>query len=152
MNNYTDYFADPHAGRPRLDWDNSKWNIYFTALKQKVTPISDSKFRTLPVTRCHLQSGEEYKGETSYQHYCNFINDVLTSIRMGEVDYCYYIYQIADLLRYEPKLKTRLCCEDRLSPYFIVWLPERRDRLLLQRRSVSSSDQRSVNTREEELY
>lgn len=148
MNNYIDYFADPHAGRPRLDWDNSRWNIYFVALKAKITPISDPKLRKLPVTQCRLQSGEEYKGETSYQQYCSFINDVLTSIRMGETDYCYYIYQIADLLRFEPTLEVRLCCEDRLCPYFMVWLPERRKKLLRQKQSTSNSSQ-DTDTRKE---
>lgn len=42
-----------------------------------------------------------YHGDTQYQYYCRYINDILWSIRHGKVDYCYYIYQIAELLRFE---------------------------------------------------
>lgn len=121
-----DYFIDPHAGRPRLEWTDRNWRIYFDGLKQIVRPIADPKIRKLPVTHSQLQNGESYKGETAYQNYCSYINDILTNIRLGNTDYCYYIYQISDLLRFEPELMTQLCTEDRLCPYFKVWLPKRR--------------------------
>lgn len=121
MNTHTIY-ADKNCGRPRLDWTDKKWHQYFHALKRTVSPIQDKQIRRLPVTPVRLNTGEQYKGETAYQSYCNFINDVLATIRSGEVDYCYFIYQIADLLLFEPELRTKLCCEDRLCPYFEVWL------------------------------
>lgn len=42
-----------------------------------------------------------YHGETMYQRYCDFINGILSTIRAGESDYCFYTYQIAELLRFE---------------------------------------------------
>ena len=36
-----------------------------------------------------------------WERYCQFINDVLRNIRKGETDYCYFVYQIADLLQFE---------------------------------------------------
>lgn len=59
----------------------------------------------------------EYSGETSYVYYCQFINNVLHTIRgtpnePARKDYCYFIYQIADLLRFE---HDRLC---------VAWKPE----------------------------
>lgn len=120
--NTHEIYADKNCGRPRLDWTNEKWHHYFSALRRTIPTIPDKEIRRLPITSIHLSAGEEYKGETAYQSYCNFINDVLTTIRRGEVDYCYFIYQIADLLLFEPELQTKLCCEDRLCPYFEVWL------------------------------
>lgn len=66
--------------------------------------------------------GGEYKGETQYTRYKKFINDILKVIRKGEVDYAYYIYQIEDLLRYEPNLKTKYVRDNSDFSYFEVWL------------------------------
>lgn len=46
----------------------------------------------------------EYCGETQWKRYCEFINSVLETIRSGEEDYCFYPYQIAELLRFEQGL------------------------------------------------
>lgn len=62
--------------------------------------------------------GSEYHGKTQYQSYCDFINDILKNIRSGGLDYCYYIYQIADLLRYEPNLKSKW----EPDGYFLIWI------------------------------
>jgi hypothetical protein len=47
-----------------------------------------------------------YHGKTQYQQYCSFINNILRNIRRGEIDYCFYIYQVAELLKYEERLKV----------------------------------------------
>lgn len=60
----------------------------------------------------------KYYGATNYQEYCAFINDILRNIRSGQIDYCYFIYQIMDLLRYEyDRLVTKYC-----DGYWEVWL------------------------------
>ena len=46
-------------------------------------------------------NNKPYYGKSQYQYYCDFINDILSQIRKGKIDYCFYIYQIADLLKYE---------------------------------------------------
>ena len=59
-----------------------------------------------------------YHGCTNWQQYCSYINDILSIIRSGQVDYCYYIYQILDLLKFHyDDLKTRYC-----DGYWEVWL------------------------------
>ena len=59
-----------------------------------------------------------YHGLTNWQSYCSYINDVLRNIRKGQVDYCYYIYQILDLLKFHySDLKTKYC-----DGYWEVWL------------------------------
>lgn len=64
----------------------------------------------------------EYKGEMQYERYKQFINGILFFIRQGEIDYAFYIYQIEDLLRYEPRLKTRYVRDSGDFSYFEVWL------------------------------
>lgn len=44
---------------------------------------------------------------TTYEYYRKFINDVLRNIRNGETDYCYELYQIRELLRFEPEMQIK---------------------------------------------
>lgn len=112
---------DIRTGRPCLHWDNAKWQLFFSRLKLHIQPAPNAECN-LPFPGIRLKSGEDYYGNTNYQYYCRYINDVLTTIRHGKDDYCYFIYQIADLCRYEPELKTELCGGRELSPYIRVWL------------------------------
>lgn len=41
---------------------------------------------------------------STYEYYRRFINDVLRNIRNGNVDYVFRLYQIQELLRFEPDL------------------------------------------------
>lgn len=47
--------------------------------------------------------------ETGNTYYIKFVNDVLKNLRKGEIEYCYYIGQVKELLRFLPDLKVRLC-------------------------------------------
>ncbi len=63
-------------------------------------------------------SADNYNGCTNWQSYCSFINDLLTTIRGGKTDYCYYIYQILELLKFHyDDLQTKYC-----DGYWEVWL------------------------------
>lgn len=99
-----------------IDYSDSQWQVDYLALKEQNIP---SSFSTMPVVSEWVPKHELYHGMTQYQCYCKFINDVLSVIRAGEVDYCYYIYQIIELLKYEPNLKTSWLSEFRC---FKVWL------------------------------
>jgi len=62
----------------------------------------------------------DYHGCTNWQQYCSYINDVLSNIRSGQIDYCYYIYQIMDLAKFyfgKEQLKTKY-----RDGYWEVWL------------------------------
>ena len=83
----------------------------FNSYQSSGSTIIIKKMRVIPEPRNFVGT---YHGKTQYQCYCDFINDVLNSIRRGKPDYCYYIYQIAELLKYE---------HDRLQA---VWLEEER--------------------------
>lgn len=58
-----------------------------------------------------------FRGNDSY---VDFICGVLETIRTGNVDYCFFIYQIEDLLKFEKdQLQSRWLPEEEC---FMVWL------------------------------
>lgn len=62
-----------------------------------------------------------YSGCTNWQQYCSYINDVLNNIKKGQVEFCYFIYQIMDLYKFDfgkRELKTKYYCEG----YWEIWL------------------------------
>lgn len=115
------------AGKPESDLTDEQWQIYFAAMKLQTKQSAESCMNTnlvpLTVNGQPLQSA--YDGDTTYMYYCEFINSVLEVIRgtddeAPEHDYCYFIYQIADLLRFEhERLRTRYLPEYKC---FEVWL------------------------------
>lgn len=84
---------------------DSEWQKYFAGLKMIVQPVREQRMGG--VRSIKLQDGEQYKGDTNAIRYKNFINDILSNIRHGGTDFCYYIYQIADLLKYEHSLRAK---------------------------------------------
>lgn len=113
-------------GRPSSTLTDEKWQKEFNIRKLFVKPYGKSI--TKLVGKYSKESGMwneetqgEYYGATNWQEYCFFINDVLRNIRSGQVDYCYYIYQIMDLAEFHFKdLRTRYC-----DGYWEVWLERR---------------------------
>lgn len=103
------------AGRPDPKMTNKQWQQKFNILKLGTTPVPYKR-----MTAWQAESQTNYTGETEYSRYVTFINDVLRVIRSGNCDYCYFVYQIKDLLRFE---KNRLRTE--YLPHlqaFRVWL------------------------------
>lgn len=99
---------------PKEMTDN-EWQKYFSILKLVIHQSSEKRMKysySVLVNGHYDNSYFIYSGDTQWQTYCKFINSVLVAIRNGEPDYCYHIYQISDLLRFE---------HDRLRA---VWLPE----------------------------
>lgn len=75
--------------RPPKGYTNEQWQSDFIAIKSEVQKsrasfIYDSYYQVIPD-----------------RSYSDFINDILDIIRTGGTDYCFYVYQIADLLQYE---------------------------------------------------
>lgn len=111
-------------GRPTSNLTNEKWQKELNVRKLFVTPYKDG--RTKKLTGKHYkESGQwnnekkgSYDGCTNWQSYCTYINDVLKNIRAGQIDYCYFIYQIMDLLKFHfEDLRTRY-----RDGYWEVWL------------------------------
>lgn len=116
-------FISNTDGRPLPSLTNEKWQNELAIRKLFIQPHSNTKKRFGEKFSKNYEKNIEnqydtYLGVTNYQQYCHFINDILKNIRSGQVDYCYYIYQIIDLLKFHYNdLQTRYC-----DGYWEVWL------------------------------
>lgn len=110
-------------GRPTSSMTDEKWQKEFNLRKLFITP--HPKEVTKLKGKYSKESGMwnektqgTYYGCTTWQSYCSYINDILKNIRAGQIDYCYYIYQILDLLKFHLNdLRTKYC-----DGYWEVWL------------------------------
>ncbi len=110
------------TGRPTSTLTDEKWQKEILVRKLFVTPYKKTVRRLggrySKESSWNNETMGEYYGTTNWIEYCSFINDVLKNIRSGQIDYCYYIYQIIDLLKFHYNdLKTRYC-----DGYWEVWL------------------------------
>jgi len=110
-------------GRPTSLMTDEKWQKEFNIRKMFVTPYDKNikrlggKFST-ESSRWNEETMGTYYGQTNWQEYCSYINDILRNIQAGQVDYCYFIYQIIDLLKFHhDTLQTKYC-----DGYWEVWL------------------------------
>lgn len=112
-------------GRPSSTLTDEKWQKEFNIRKLFVKPVNKNITKLGQKNATSRETGywnEEiwgkYQGATNWQDYCSFINDVLSNIRAGQVDYIYFIYQIMDLLKFHyDDLRTKYC-----DGYWEVWL------------------------------
>lgn len=98
------------------DYTDNQFQNDLLIFKELTVP---SSYNLMPVVSERLPKYEIYHGQTQYQCYCKFINDVLRCVRKHQVDYCYFIYQIKELLKYEPDLQAKYLEE---LNCFKVWL------------------------------
>lgn len=84
---------------------DTEWQDYFARMKMIVGPVNEKQMSLRP-SRSIYEDGV-YKGDTQAMRYKQFINGILKTIRSGKLDYCYRVYQITDLLKYEPNLKAQ---------------------------------------------
>lgn len=100
--NQTFSHRDLEGHRPARDMSMNDWEDFFAYMRLEIKP-SGRKLMRIP--KLEREGGTKtYYGKTNYQEYCSFINDILKTVRRGESDYCFYVYQLKDLLTYEPRL------------------------------------------------
>lgn len=112
-------------GRPLSTLTDEKWQKEFLVRKMFIAPFpKDVKKLGGKYSKesgiWNEETSSIYHGQTNWQEYCHYINDVLSTICSGKVDYCYFIYQIMDLAKFyfgNKQLKTRYC-----DGYWEVWL------------------------------
>lgn len=111
------------TGRPISSLTNELWQKEFNIRKLFITPYPKTikkmggKF-SKEYGKWNEDTRGTYYGTTNYQEYCSYINDVLCNIRSGQIDYCYFMYQILDLLKFHfDDLRTKYC-----DGYWKVWL------------------------------
>lgn len=112
------------AARPPAEMTDDQWQEYFQKMKALVRPINERRMNyhnsSLTINGKRLKQQSTYSGETQWYRYCQYINSVLDAIRHNEHDYCYNIYQITDLLKYEhDRLSTKWLKDDACIE---VWL------------------------------
>lgn len=103
------------AGKPDVNMTDEYWQQYFGILKAITTQSKNRRMKCSHAKTIVNGKPDEtvYHGETQYTNYCYFINSVLKTIRgygknPPQHDYCFFIYQIADLLRFEhDRLRTK---------------------------------------------
>lgn len=108
-------------GRPSSTLTDEKWQREFEIYRCLTEPTDQERLGgkySREVGMRNDASEIEYKGATNWQQYCAFINDVLLSLKSGMHDYCYYIYQIQELLRFFPTMLRSKYCDG----YWEVWL------------------------------
>ncbi len=108
-------------GRPSPTLTDKKWQNEFMIRKMFIAP-HPKKVKLLK-GNYSTEVGKwneniTYHGMTNWQEYCSYINDVLRNIRSGQIDYCYFIYQIMELARFHDNLKTKYI----KNGYWEVWL------------------------------
>lgn len=104
------------TAHPPEDMTNEIWQECFNRIAPLVEPSKEHWLNTVNTPVAKDSKIDNYKITPEYRQ---FINSVLYSIRQGECDHCFYIYQIVDLLKFEPKLKTTWISEYQC---FEVWL------------------------------
>lgn len=110
-------------GRPSSTLTDEKWQQEFKLRKMFITPYEKSIKKlgggfSKESGMWNTETMGKYYGQTNWQEYCSYINDVLNNIRAGQADYCYFIYQIIDLAKFHYEdLRTKYC-----DGYWEVWL------------------------------
>ena len=111
------------AKKPDKDMTDKEWQEYFGIMKTLTHQVKEKRMSciTSPILiNSYSDNQFTYQGDTQWTKYKEFINSILFAIRHGECDYCFYIYHIAELLRYEhDNLRTKWLPDDNC---FQVWL------------------------------
>lgn len=111
-------------GKPNQYLSDLEWQYLFSKMREQVIEQPE---RQMPGREPHYQYRlcETPADYTSYSIYAELMNQTLETIRSSEHSYCFYLYQIEDLLRFE---RARLMTE--YLPEFEcweVWLKEERE-------------------------
>ena len=108
-------------GRPSPTLTDKEWQNEIALMKLYITPYN--KNITRMGGKFSRESGKTYEdkaydGITNWQSYCSYINDVLRNVRNKKHDFCYFGYQIVELLKFHHSdLRTKYC-----DGYWEVWL------------------------------
>lgn len=100
-----------------MTMDDLRKNKIISNTDGKPSPsLTDEKWqKEFNIRKMFINTFEICNGDKDHRIY---INDVLKNIRHGQVDYCYFIYQIMELAKVYPEtLKTKY-----QDGYWEVWL------------------------------
>ena len=107
-------------GRPSPGLTDRRWQQEFQSRKSQIKPYGANHTRMGGRFSRESCRDNTYDGPTNYQQYCHIINDMLSVIRSGKIDFCFFTYQIMDLLRFHyDDLRTKY-----IDGYWMVWLDD----------------------------
>lgn len=111
-------------GRPTLQLTDIVWQQIIKQIKENIKPLDNGTNKKMIVrsSRAIMNEWGEYEEDQTpdWKRYCLFINSVLEDIRAGEISYCFYSYQIAQLLTFhKDTLQTKY---NPIDKFWEVWL------------------------------
>lgn len=116
-----------HIRKPLDLMDNNEWQQYFQIMQNLNKPCKEKKLTRKIIRKVimgmywELSNGDGNGNDTLDSRYCSYINDVIRAVKTEKlIDYCYYPYQVKDLLRFIPNLQTKLVNQDGMT-YIKVW-------------------------------
>lgn len=109
-------------GRPSPTLTDRQWQQEFQFRKLQIKPYGPNHTRMGGhySRESYRREDDTYDGLTNYQQYCRTINDMLSVIRSGKIDFCFFTYQIMDLLRFH----YDDLCTKYIDGYWMVWLDD----------------------------
>ena len=112
-------------GRPTLLLRNRTWQQIFRELQKAIVPYKDGHKKKMNFSAAKIilaSTNYADDGTTDYARYCMFINQTLSDIRKGNSAFCYYYYQIVQLLYFHKNLRTEY---NEVGHFWEVWLEEK---------------------------
>lgn len=76
---------------PVVGYSNKRWQVDFAKMKESRLN-EDAPSSVFP-------GSAKFPEDSSQFRYLEWINDILENIRSGGTDYCFYIFQVWDLIR-----------------------------------------------------
>lgn len=100
---------------------SEEWEELLSYLRQINKPSPDRRIKRKPINS-HVVGRKWSLSDNDYNETLDAINvrrlnDILSQIRKGEIDYIYFLNDIITLLRYEPSMQVELT-----DGIFTVWL------------------------------
>ena len=82
---------------------SDQWGECFNEIKKHIKQIKHRTITSYNDVNTFFGSlyNSHISSDDTFERYSQFINGILKTIRAGREDYCFYVYQIADLLQFE---------------------------------------------------
>ncbi len=119
-NDFRQYF-DKHS-RPLCSLTDEIWQKDFEYMKNNIKSYNDGENKKMKYIKAKTTYDEygNYMSDTrtNYQLYCQFINDILSEIRKGNIAFLFFEYHIKQLLCFHhDTLRTKY-----MGGYWEVWI------------------------------
>lgn len=115
-------------GRPPNYLTNELWQREFKLRKRFLEkyPSKIKKMKVVSIEKTNSDNEPQsiFYGNTQYQYYCMFINDILKNIRNGGRDFCYFMYQVLELAKFDYG-NMELATQYNNDGYWVVWLTDK---------------------------